>query len=178
MILALFAYLDRIYRELGRVTTGKSARPSGDFRGGNRAARESSTRRDAALGFRSSRNWPWCSWRWRRREACFSLFPRAEQALAQLLVYLAVEILLFGQFIPYLLLAKTTGRWLEPLLPVMRAALVVTWPLRALMRAGHFGDAHLRRGGAAAPKIRSKKASKRWSRRPRKKGSWRRTKRK
>ena len=36
-----------------------------------------------------------------------------------MLVYLVVEVLLFGQFIPYLLLARTTGRWLEPLLPVV-----------------------------------------------------------
>ena len=57
-----------------------------------------------------------------------------------------MEILLFAQFIPYLLLARTTGRWLGPLLPAVRAALIVAWPLRARARAGDFRGAYFGRG--------------------------------
>jgi CBS domain containing-hemolysin-like protein len=36
-------------------------------------------------------------------------------------------------FIPDFFLARTTGRWLLPLIPVLRAAAVLVWPLRALL---------------------------------------------
>ena len=52
---------------------------------------------------------------------------------AVLLVYLVAELLLFTQFIPYVLLARTNGRWLWPMLPALRFSLAITWPLRAVL---------------------------------------------
>src|SRR5439155_23820147 len=59
--------------------------------------------------------------------------PRTTEAVAQLVVYLIVEVLVCAQAIPHVLLVRTTGRWLRPLLPAIWAALVITWPLRAVL---------------------------------------------
>jgi CBS domain containing-hemolysin-like protein len=59
--------------------------------------------------------------------------PEAGSALIQLLVYLVLEVLLFAQFIPYMLVVRTEGRWLSPLVPLLRAGLLVTWPLRSIL---------------------------------------------
>jgi putative hemolysin len=59
--------------------------------------------------------------------------PDSGTYFVELLVYLAVELFLFTQFLPYLLLARTTGRWLRPLLPALRISLAFTWPFRALL---------------------------------------------
>src|SRR5260370_13938050 len=36
-------------------------------------------------------------------------------------------------FIPYILWFRTTGRWLLPLLPLLRASLVLVWPVRVFL---------------------------------------------
>src|SRR6185312_5575136 len=59
--------------------------------------------------------------------------PGTWDALAQALVYVLVEVLLFSQFIPDFLLVRTTGRWLTPLALVIRAFLWLVWPFRVLL---------------------------------------------
>jgi CBS domain containing-hemolysin-like protein len=53
-------------------------------------------------------------------------------------------VLLCVQFIPELLLARTTSQWLRPLVPLLRAALIVSWPLRAALElaisVAHISD--------------------------------------
>ncbi len=143
VILALFAYLDRVYRELGRVTTSKPHDHLEIFET-DVEPHFKLARRDATLGFSILAQLALVLVAAETSRGVLLSVPAAGAALVQLLVYLAVEILFFAQFIPYLLLAKTTGRWLEPLLPVIRAALVLTWPLRALMELGisvtHISD--------------------------------------
>jgi len=130
--LAVFSYLDRIYRELGRVTTGRLHANLDIF--------------EAEIEPRLGMN------RW-RGSLTFSLLahlwlvvvavdtargviffvPGAWEALVQLLVFLALEVLLAMHFIPYLLLTRTTSRWLGPLVPVIRAFVWVVWPMRAVL---------------------------------------------
>ena len=143
VILALFAYFDRVYRELGRVTAGKPHAHLEMFEA-EVEPQLKLTRRDAALGFSILAQLALVCVAVETARGVFISVATAGDALAQLLVYLIVEVLLFGQFIPYLLLAKTTGRWLTLFLPVVRAALVVTWPMRALIELGisvmHISD--------------------------------------
>ena len=59
--------------------------------------------------------------------------PGAWEALVELVVFLLLEVLLAMHFIPYLLVTRTTGRWLVPLVPVIRAFAWVAWPMRAVL---------------------------------------------
>ena len=143
VILALFAYFDRIYRQLGRVTTGKSHDHLEIFEA-EIEPHLKVTRRDATLGFSILSQLALVLVTVETARGVFLSPSTSGQALAELLVYLTVEAMLFGQFIPYLLLARTTGRWLGPLLPVVRASLVLIWPIRALIQLGisvtHISD--------------------------------------
>ncbi len=143
MVLALFAYLDRIYRQLGRVTTGKSHDHLEIFEA-DVEPQLKAARRDATLGFAILSQLALVLVTVETARGVILSPSTTGQALAELLVYLTIEVLLFGQFIPYLLLAKTTGRWMVPLLPVLRAALIMSWPLRALIELGisvtHISD--------------------------------------
>jgi CBS domain containing-hemolysin-like protein len=142
-VLVLLAYLDRIYRQLGRVTTGTSHDHLEIFEA-DVEPQLKAARRDATLGFAILSQLALVLVTVETARGVILSPSTTGQALAELLVYLAIEVLLFGQFIPYLLLAKTTGRWMVPLLPVLRAALIMSWPLRALIELGisvtHISD--------------------------------------
>ena len=142
--LVVFSYLDRIYRELGRVTTGPRARASRNIRSGGRASLSASNAPGLLPDFVCSRI---CGWSWSRRRpraASSCLFPGTWDALAQALVYVLVEVLLLSQFIPDFLLARTTGRWLIRLALVIRAFLWIVWPFRVLLEVAvslaHISD--------------------------------------
>jgi hypothetical protein len=50
--------------------------------------------------------------------------PAAWQAAVQLIVYVTVEVLLCMHFVPEILMARTSTRWIKPLVPVLRADLL------------------------------------------------------
>ena len=152
-VLSFFAYLDRIYRELGRVTGGRFP--------GNLEIFESEIEpqlklasRDAAIGFAILAQLTLVLVTVETARGVFVSPSTTGEALLELLVYLSLEVLIFGQFLPYLLLAKTNGRWLGGLLPIVRAALIMTWPLRALIEMGisvtHISEEELPAGNERA----------------------------
>ncbi len=61
------------------------------------------------------------------------LVPNQWEAGLQFLVFLTLEVVIAMHFIPDMLLYRTTGRWLLPLLPVIRAAMFVVWPIRVFL---------------------------------------------
>jgi CBS domain containing-hemolysin-like protein len=132
MGLVVFSYLDRIYRELGRVTTGHvhdhleifEAEVEPHF--GLERAR-------AASGFRLLANLWLVMVAAETARGVIVFVPETWDALAQALVYVLVEVLLLAQFIPDFLLVRTTGRWLVPLALVIRAALWIVWPFRVVL---------------------------------------------
>src|SRR5688572_1378922 len=128
-MLAVFAYLDRIYHELSRVTTGQLHEHIDVFEA-EIEPRLKLDRRRAALGFSLLAQLLLAAVVVETARGVFRLVPGTAQALGQLLIFATVEVLLFAQFIPYVLLARTKGRWLRPLLPALRVSLACTWPLR------------------------------------------------
>jgi len=50
-----------------------------------------------------------------------------------LIVYVTVEVMFCMHFVPEILLARTSTSWLKPLVPALRGALTVIWPLRAAL---------------------------------------------
>lgn len=128
--LAVFSYLDRIYRELGRVSVGR-LHANLDVFEAEIEPRLGMDRRRAALTFSLLAHF------WlvfvavvTARGVLFFTF-QAFEALAQLLVFLIFEVLLAMHFIPYLLIARTDGRWLRHLILFLRITVKVVWPLRA-----------------------------------------------
>jgi putative hemolysin len=130
--LAVFSYLDRIYRELGRVTAGRVHHNLDVFEA-EIEPRLRMDRRRATLTFSLlSRLWLVVVAVETARGVIFFV-PGVWETLVQLLVLLPVELLLGMHFIPELLLARTTGRWLGPLMPVIRAFGWIVWPMRGLV---------------------------------------------
>jgi putative hemolysin len=143
--LVVFSYLDRIYRELGRVKTGHvhdhleifEAEVEPHF--GLERAR-------AASGFRLLANLWLVVVTAETARGVIVFVPGTWDALAQALVYVLVEVLLLAQFIPDFLLVRTTGRWLLRLALVIRAALWIVWPFRVVLELAvsfaHISDDH------------------------------------
>lgn len=140
--LVILAYLDRVYRELGRVTLGPVRENLEDFA----AHIEPRLRADR-----------------RRASTSFSILVRLWLALAAVLqaqhivhvsagsrevavglvFLLGGEIVIGMHFIPVLLLVRTRSRWLGPFVPLLRAMLWLMWPVDASL---HFFATLLRLG--------------------------------
>src|SRR3972149_3264792 len=55
------------------------------------------------------------------------------EALLEGLVFLTAEVILAMHLLPYILLTRTAGRWVIPILPLVRVSTWIVWPLRALL---------------------------------------------
>ena len=132
MILTVFAYLDRVYRHLGRVSTGRVRAHLENFEA-DIEPRFKLERRQAALGFSILANLALAAVAVQTAHGVLLFVPRVLDATVQIGVYLLVEVLLFGQLIPAVLLGRTRARWVGLLTPSLRAALALTWPFRALL---------------------------------------------
>ena len=142
-ILIVFAYLDRIYRDLGRVTTGRLSKHLEIF-ASQVEPHLKVDRRRAALGFAILTHLMLAAASVETLRAVLAFVPSSGEAVAQLLVYLLVEVLFCVHFVPELLLARTSSQWLRSLAPLLRSSLIVTWPLRAVLElaisVAHISD--------------------------------------
>ncbi len=130
--LTVFSYLDRVYRHLGRVSTGRVRAHLENFET-DIEPRFKLERRDAALGFSILANLALAAVAVQTARGVSLFVPKALDAAIEIGVYLLVEMLLFGQLIPAFLLGRTRARWVALLTPSLRAALALTWPFRALL---------------------------------------------
>jgi putative hemolysin len=128
--LAIFSYVDRIYLELGRVTSGRLYDRLSIFES-DVEPRLDLDRRRAARGFRLLAQLWLITVAVETARGALLFVPDRLSALVQLVVYLLLEVVVCAHFIPEFLLARTSGRWLAPLAPVLRAFLWCVWPLRA-----------------------------------------------
>jgi putative hemolysin len=130
--LPVFAYLDRVYRELGRVNVGRTHTHLETFE----TAIEPRFHMDRA-----------------RATATFNLLARlwlvmiatmtahgitafvesTWQAAAEMVVFLGVEVVVLMQFVPWLLLAGAPGNWLRPFIPLVRIAVWIIWPVQSVL---------------------------------------------
>lgn len=130
--LAVFSYLDRVYRELGRVSAGR-IHANLDIFEAEVEPRFGMDRRRGSLTFSLLAHLWLVLVAVETARGVIFFVPGAWEALAQLFVFLLLEVLLAMHFIPYLLLTRTTGRWLTPVVPVVRAFVLIVWPFRALL---------------------------------------------
>ena len=143
--LAIFSYIDRVYRELGRVTTGRVHEHLEYFEA-EIEPHFHIERTQGATAFRLLANLWLVLVTAETARGVIVFVPGTWDALAQALVYVLVEVLLLSQFIPDFLLARTKGRWLIRLALVIRAFLWIIWPFRMLLQAAislaHISDEH------------------------------------
>ena len=130
--LVIFSYIDRIYRELGRVNKGR-VREHLDVFEAEVEPQFRLERARATTGFRLLANLWLVLVTAETARGVIVFVPGTWDALLQALVYVLVEVLLLSQFIPDFLLARTKGRWLVRLALVVRAFLWLVWPFRVLL---------------------------------------------
>ena len=150
--LIIFSYLDRIYRELGRVHKGRVRQHLELFE----AEIEPHFRLErarATTGFRLLANLWLVLVTAETARGVIVFVPGTWDALLQALVYVLVEVLLLSQFIPDFLLARTKGRWLVRLALIIRVFLWIVWPFRVVLELAislaHISDDQHADGSAA-----------------------------
>jgi putative hemolysin len=141
--LLVFAYLDRVYRELDRVTTGRIHRHLEAFQSQIEPRLNMERRQAASMFTLLSRLWLVLVAALTARGVIFFV-PGTTEALFELTFFLGAEVVVLMQFAPSLLLAGASGAWILPLLPAIRLFTWIVWPIQAILELGvsvlHLGE--------------------------------------
>ncbi len=132
--LPIFSYLTLIYRELGRITTGRIHEHLDIFET-EIEPKLKITRRSGGRTFRILGHFWLAFVVLETTRGVVYLVPNNWEAGVQFLVFLTLEVVIAMHFIPDMLLYRTTGRWLLPLLPLIRSAMWLVWPIRVFLEA-------------------------------------------
>ena len=131
LFLPVFSYLTLIYRELGRMSTGPIHEHLDIFEA-EIEPKLKINRRSAGRAFRILGHF-WLAFLVLETTRGVLFFAGTWEAVVELTVFIALEVVVVMHFIPDLLLYRTTGRWLLPLLPAIRASLWLVWPFRVFV---------------------------------------------
>jgi putative hemolysin len=130
--LPIFSYLTLIYRELGRMNTGRIHEHleifEAEIEPKLKIKRKSGGRTFRILGH----FWLAFLVLETTRGVVYFVSGTWEAAL-EFFVFLTLEVVIAMHFIPDMLLYRTDGRWLLPLLPVIRAGMWLAWPVRVFL---------------------------------------------
>jgi len=130
--LSLFSYVALAYQELGKVSTGR-VREHLDIFEAEIEPRFRVPRRQGTLIFRLLANFWLAVVVLQITRGVVYFVPGTWEAFAEFCVFLGLEVVVAMHLLPEGLLARTTGRWLKPLLPLLRLFVWLLWPLRALL---------------------------------------------
>ncbi|HEV2183015.1 MAG TPA: hemolysin family protein [Candidatus Acidoferrales bacterium] len=130
--LTVFAYLDRIYRQLGRVVAGPAHANLDAY------VAEIEPRLRIAR-FRAAGTFNLLARLWLvvvsvlTARAVILFAGETWQIVAEMIFFLGLEVIVGMQFFPALLLARTRGKWLIPILPIIRLFAWLVWPIQAVL---------------------------------------------
>ena len=130
--LVVFSYLDRIYRELGRVTAGRLHEHLDTFETTIEPRLKMNRERASTSFSLLVRFWLVLAAAETARGVLFFV-PGTWEAFIEMVFFLGAEVVLAMHLVPAVLLARTKGRWLAPLVPVLRAVLWLVWPIQATL---------------------------------------------
>lgn len=155
--LVVFSYLDRVYRELGRVTTGRVHDHLDQFEA-EVEPRFKMERPRANLAFSLlARLWLVLVAAVTARGVIFFV-PGTWEAAVEMVFFLSAEVVIAMQFLPSLLLAGVRGNWILPLVPAVRVFVWIIWPGLAILE-GLISILHLsEEESAAAPAVEQQQA--------------------
>src|SRR5215813_11397838 len=132
LFLPVFSYLTLIYRELGRMTTGPVHEHLDIFEA-EIEPKLKINRRSAGRAFRILGHF-WLAFLVLQTTRGVVFFVSGKwEAVIELSAFIILEVVIAMHFIPDILLYRTTGRWLIPLLPFVRASLVLVWSVRVFL---------------------------------------------
>jgi putative hemolysin len=132
LFLPVYSYLTLIYRELGRMTTGPVHEHLDIFET-EIEPRLRLNRRSAGRAFRILGHFWLAFLVLETTRGVFYFVPGTWESVVELVAFIALEVVIAMHFIPDILLYRTSGRWLIPLLPLLRASLVLVWPVRVFL---------------------------------------------
>src|ERR1700693_2400941 len=135
LTLPIFSYLTLIYRELGRMTTGRVHEHLDIFEAEIepklKIRRQSGGRTFRILGH------CWLAFLVLEPTRAVVYFVHGTwESFVQITVFVVLEVVFAMHFIPDMLLYRTTGRWLLPLLPLIRGAMWLVWAGRVFLGGG------------------------------------------
>jgi putative hemolysin len=130
--LPIFSYLTLIYRELGRMTTGRVHEHLEIFEA-EIEPKLNINRKSGGRTFRILGHFWLAFVVLETTRGVVYLVPNRWEAGVQFLVFLSLEVVILMHFLPDMLLYRTTGRWLLPLLPLIRAGMWLVWPIRVFL---------------------------------------------
>src|SRR5215471_3071479 len=132
LFLPVYSYLALIYRELGKLSTGPVHEHLEIFEA-EIEPKLKINRRSAGRAFRILGHF-WLAFLVLQTTRGVGFFVHTKwEALVELAAFVGLEVVVAMHFIPDILLYRTTGRWLLPLLPLVRASLVLVWPVRVFL---------------------------------------------
>jgi CBS domain containing-hemolysin-like protein len=130
--LVVFSYLDRVYREMGRVTTRRIHEHLDVFETDVEPRLHLERHRAATAFSLLSRLWLVIVAVETARGILFFV-PGSWESAVQIVSFLGIEVVLAMQFIPYVLVARASGRWCAPLVPAIRIFVWAIWPVYAIL---------------------------------------------
>ena len=132
LTLPIFSYLTLIYRELGRMTTGRVHEHLDIFEAEIEPKLKIS-RRSGGRTFRILGHFWLAFLVLETTRGVVYFVPGTWESLIEFCVFVILEVVFAMHFIPDMLLYRTTGRWLLPLLPLIRSAMWLVWPVRVFL---------------------------------------------
>jgi putative hemolysin len=130
--LPIFSYLSLIYRELGRMTTGRVHEHLEIFEA-EIEPKLKINRRSGGRTFRILGHFWLAFVVLETTRGVVYLVPNRMEAGLQFLVFLSLEVVIAMHFVPDMLLYRTSGCWLVPLLPLIRVSMWLVWPIRVFL---------------------------------------------
>jgi putative hemolysin len=130
--LPIFSYLTLIYRELGRMTTGR-VREHLEIFEAEIEPKLRINRRSGGRTFRILGHFLLAFLVLETTRGVVYFVPGKWESFVEFCVFLTLEVVIAMHFIPDTLLYRTDGRWLLPLLPVIRGGMWLVWPARVFL---------------------------------------------
>jgi putative hemolysin len=130
--LPIFSYLTLIYRELGRMTTGRIHEHLEIFEA-EIEPKLKINRRSGGRTFRILGHFWLAFLVLETTRGVVYFVPGTWESFIEITVFVVLEVVFAMHFIPDMLLYRTTGRWLLPLLPLIRGAMWLLWPVRVFL---------------------------------------------
>jgi putative hemolysin len=130
--LVVASYLDRVYRELGRVSTGRIHDHLDTFEA-DIEPRFKMDRPRASLAFSLLARLWLVLVATLTAIGAVDFVPGKWEAALEIVLLVGAQVVIVMQLLPILLLAGTRGNWVSPLVPFVRFLLLLMWPILTLI---------------------------------------------
>src|SRR5579871_6310952 len=130
--LGVFAYLDRVFRDLDRVTAGRLRAHLETFEAEIEPRFHAERRKIALSATLLARFWLVLVAALTARGVIFFV-PGSWEAAAEMTCFLAAEVIVMMQFVPSVLVASLPGNWMLPFVPFVRFFVWLIWPVQAVL---------------------------------------------